>query len=137
MEMSVFLDQLKRLSVDTHFVELRPVEKLRQEIYATTKLKLGLVICEFDDIITFDYNASVFDFNVATKRSSCIPKDADLSQIGALDMQFFTKLRRLFRAGKAILKKLKRKSHVSRKRTHLKNGNKKRAKLNMKKSPSQ
>ncbi|XP_019763309.1 uncharacterized protein LOC109539770 [Dendroctonus ponderosae] len=116
MEMSFVLDHLQKLSINAEFTDLKQFQQFREKIYSTTKARLGLVICEFDEIITFDYNATVLPFNPSTKRISCIPKDPDLTQIGALDMQYFNKLRRLFMAGKAILKKLKRKSTLLTKR---------------------
>ncbi|XP_030749390.1 uncharacterized protein LOC115877379 isoform X2 [Sitophilus oryzae] len=107
VELYVYLDRLKDLKITTN--AQFNFDK-RRSIYEDTKNTLRLTICEFNDTIRKQLKVpNMFDASKQpTVKTGCLPKEADLSKVQMLDLQFFDKLMRFFKQGKRHLKKLKR-----------------------------
>ncbi|KAF7279608.1 hypothetical protein GWI33_007002 [Rhynchophorus ferrugineus] len=111
IEFAMFLDRLKNIPINTN--TQFDLEK-RRSIYEKTQNNLKLTICEFNETIMKQLKGP----NMLTQKpprvkTTCLPKQADLSHIQMLDMQFFDKLRRFFKLGKKNLKLIKRRGKGS------------------------
>lgn len=76
----------------------------RKNIYLSTKRRLRLTICEFNETFRQDFGPEP-----RVQNMQCIPDVADLTRIASYDIQFFKKLRKFLKLGKKMLRKWRRK----------------------------
>lgn len=72
----------------------------RRDLYRTTKNRLRLATCEFNE--TFHQNIGK---KPRVPNMQCIPDATDTTGIPSFDIQFFKKLRRFLKIGKRLLMK--------------------------------
>ncbi|XP_066246116.1 uncharacterized protein [Euwallacea similis] len=112
IELYVFLDQLKETKISTtHDFNLTA----RRDIYEKTKSILRLTICEFNEHILNEHKIKLGTTNPPLVNTHCLPKEADLTKIHLLDMQFFKKLVRFFKTGQKILRNKRKPKNGKRK----------------------
>lgn len=96
-----YLEKLENIQINTK-TDL-DLDK-RRDIYRTTKNRLRLAICEFNESFHQNYGKKPRAPNM-----QCIPDATDTTGIPSFDIQFFKKLRRFLRIGKRMLMKWTRK----------------------------
>ncbi|CAG9766901.1 unnamed protein product [Ceutorhynchus assimilis] len=106
IQLAEFLDKLHAIPIRTNtqfdFAE-------RDNIFKETKNYLRLAICEFNETIMTEFKIQPNTNKAPRVKAKCLPREAGLTQIKMLDLQFFKQLKKFIKKGRKKLNSLKKK----------------------------